>query len=104
MKVGKFEESLVSIKKSFELLEQTKEDFKGDIYVVTMKFFALQSNIYFILKNYKESLASANQGLSVIDSINSNEATIINAVKNVKRDLTNNMVRSTAKLESKPAS
>jgi len=41
MKVGKFEESLVSIKKSFELLEQTKEDFKGDIYVVTMKFFAL---------------------------------------------------------------
>lgn len=40
----------------------------------------------------------------MIDSINSNEATIINAVKNVKRDLTNNMVRSMAKIENKPAS
>ena len=104
MRTGKFEESLQSIDKTFNLLEKTKEQFAGDLEIVRSKFYTLKSNVCFILKKYQECDDAATEGLVTIDRIKSSEVSIMRAMNNTKRDLTNNQIRSRAKLQNKKAS
>jgi hypothetical protein len=53
---------------------------------------------------YKECDEAATDGLATIDKIQTSEPSILRAMNNTKRDLTNNQVRSRAKLQNTPAS
>lgn len=104
MRTGRFEEALSSVKRAFALLETCKEQFKGDLEVVMAKFYTLQCNVNYILKNYQDCLDSATEGVKCVDSVKSQEVTIMKAMNNARRDLMNCKVRSRAKMEGKPAS
>lgn len=71
MRTGRFDESLVSVKRAFELLEDCKEAFAGDLEIVKTKFYTLKCNVNFILKNYQDCLDSATEGLKCIASVQS---------------------------------
>jgi hypothetical protein len=45
MRAGKFEESLVSVAKSFELLENSKIEFGNDLDVIRAKFCLLEASV-----------------------------------------------------------
>ena len=49
MRTGRFEESLQSINKAFDLLEIAKLEFGTDIAVVKAKFYLLQSNVLYVV-------------------------------------------------------
>lgn len=104
MRTGRFEESLNSVDKTFVLLEKTKDQFAGDLEIVRSKFYTLKSNVCFILRKYKECDEAATEGLATIERVNSTEASILRAMNNTKRDLTNNQIRSRAKLQNTKAS
>lgn len=104
MRTGRYQESLETIDKAFELLHILKDEFKDDVHVVSAKFNVSKSNTHFILGNWKESQAAAQAGLDSMDSIMSSDPAIIQAMKNTGRDLHNNKVRCISKLTGKPAS
>lgn len=90
MRTGKFEESLKSVQKVFDLLKETEEQFAGDLEIVRSKFYTLKSNVCFILKMWKDADEAATEGLATILRVKSNEPSILRAMTNTKRDLTNN--------------
>lgn len=90
MKSGHFDEALVSIQKAFELLELSKIEFGNDVDVVRAKFYALRSNVNFVLHRYVDSLESATQGIAHVDQVKSQDPQVLRAVANTKRDLINN--------------
>jgi DNA-binding IclR family transcriptional regulator len=59
MRTGRYQESLETIDKAFELLDALKEEFKADVHVIHAKFSVNKSNTHFILRNWKESQAAA---------------------------------------------
>jgi hypothetical protein len=63
MRTQRFEESLVSVDKAFELSKSLTNEFGSDLEIVQSKFFMLKANVTFILARYKESLDAAVEGL-----------------------------------------
>ena len=104
MRVGRFEESLQSVDRTFELLEKTQQQFGTDLELVQSKFYMLKSNVCFVLRKYQECDAAATEGLASIERINTSDADILRSIKNTTRDLTNNQIRSRAKLLNTKAS
>ena len=69
MRTGRFEESLKSIKKAFDLLEIAKLEFGTDIAVVKAKFYLLQSNVEYVIGNHEASFDSATAGIKCVDNV-----------------------------------
>ena len=103
MRTQKFEESLVSVNKAFELSKALTNEFGSDLEIVQSKFYMLKANISFILGRYKESLEAASEGMQCITKVKSQEPTIMRSMVNTRRDLNNIRIRSVAKLEGVPA-
>ncbi len=95
-----FEESLVSVSKSFSLLEASKVEFGNDLDVIKAKFSLLESNVYFILHEFVDSLAAATKGIQYCDIVKTADLQIVRVVTNTKRDLSNIQVRSQAKVQN----